>query len=222
MSLKPTESPVREASPGCSSSLAPAAPKPTAQRHRKAASTGGGRAWSKEEVRSQIPAQWSQFDEGRRRHTSSRPACIRCLISILLSSSGRPNSLAACTITNFPLAANVADGVLPSRQPRLWIVVPPYPLSNQPEIQHLSGNYPPIRLHVAQRIPPGTMKAPLARPITTYPSFPSPSQPRNAQRIRQSRFVWSPQILTALASTGTSIWSVLKRFMMPTASISGR
>lgn len=189
MSLAPTESLVREASLRWSPNLVPVAQKPAAQRQRKAASTGGGRAWSEEEVHSQIPNQWSQLDEESRRHTLLRHACARCPISILLPSSGRPSSLAACTITNFLSAVNVADGVLPSLQPGQRTVEPPNHLSTGPENQHRSDKCPSTRLHVAQKTPPGTTRAPLARPITTFPSFPGPSQPRNAERIKQSRFV---------------------------------
>ena len=50
MSFTPSESPVREISPTSSPTASPAGHKPSPQRHRKAASTGGGRAWSEEEV----------------------------------------------------------------------------------------------------------------------------------------------------------------------------
>jgi hypothetical protein len=87
------------------------------QKNRKPASTGGGRAWSEDEVSGSheyIMMNHSAFKSNilHRKSTSFRHVYRKCLTSTSLPISRRPSSHAVCTIINFPTEATAANAPL--------------------------------------------------------------------------------------------------------------
>lgn len=145
-------------------------PTPGHYNQRRMASTGGGRAWSEEEVslhRAQRRRSMSLIHS--RRTISSKHVSTRCPTSTLLHTCKRQSSLAASTTINYPLAPN-ADAELHRYHPLVPHAPPPAstPFANNDHFR--------LYLHPTARKALLTEVFALNLPTTT----PSPSSPNQS------------------------------------------
>ena len=186
------------------SSLPESQGKPN-QRNRKSSSTGGGRAWSTEEVSNLNLAHWTSIliKINSRKPISSRPECIKCRTSISPPIWRRPSWHAASIITSSRKETNVIDGH-------------PHHLSLQPH-NHLhllrepwstcsKGNFPPLILPQTRIRAVDAQKAFHRRRRTMCPFCPNLSPAPNAPDSRSKDYAWLPKILSTSKIQKLLIW----------------